>query len=102
MPEVAEAAFPPFAPEVAVTPGEPHTSETSAPTPDASSSSASEPTEPRSLISAEALRDLVLRVVKLRGREAMVEVLDTFGAAKASDVAAEQVPELVTALEALL
>jgi hypothetical protein len=32
----------------------------------------------------------------------MVEVLDTFGAAKASDVAAEQVPELVTALEALL
>lgn len=102
MPEVAEAAFPPFAPEVAVTPGEPHTSETSAPTPDASSSSASEPTEPRSLISADALRDLVLSVVRAKGREAMVAVLDTFGAAKASDVPAAHVPELVAALKALL
>jgi hypothetical protein len=112
MPEVAEAAFPPFAPEVAVAPGEP-TAGPAAPEPVAETAEAgsnaptataspSEPTEPRSLISAEALRDLVLRVVKLRGREAMVEVLDTFGAAKASDVAAEQVPELVTALEALL
>jgi len=92
-----------FVPEVAktATAPEPHTSETSAPTPDTSSSSA-EPTEQPSPISAEAIRDLVLRVVKTKGRDAMVAVLDTFGAAKASDVPAAQVPELVTALEALL
>jgi hypothetical protein len=41
-------------------------------------------------------------VVKVKGRDAMVAVLDTFGAAKATDVPAAQVPELVTALEALL
>lgn len=107
MPEVAEAAFPPFAPEVAVAPGEP-TAGPASPEPVAETTEAgsnaptatASPSEPT--ISAEALRDLVLRVVKLRGREAMVEVLDTFGAAKASDVPAEQVPELVTALEALL
>lgn len=119
MPEVAEMAAAP----------EPHTSATSAPTPDTSSSSASKPTEqplaetaetPRTpaepaaktestpaapsepVISADALRDLVLSVVRVKGREAMVAVLDTFGAAKASDVPAAQVPELVAALEALL
>jgi hypothetical protein len=93
-----------FVPEVAktATAPEPLISETSAPTPGTSSSSAAEPTEQPSPISAEALRDLVLRVVKVKGRDAMVAVLDTFGAAKASDVPAAQVPELVTALEALL
>lgn len=64
--------------------------------------SASPATASPSEITAEAMRDLVLRVVRLKGREAMVAVLDTFGAAKASDVAATQVPELVAALEALL
>jgi hypothetical protein len=59
--------------------------------------SAAEPT-----LSASALRDLVLSVVRVKGREAMVAVLDTFGAAKASDVPAAQVPELVAALEGLL
>jgi hypothetical protein len=100
MPELG-VAFVPEAAKTATAP-EPHTSETSAPTPDTSSSSAAEPTEQPSPISAEALRDLVLRVVKVKGRDAMVAVLDTFGAAKASDVPAAQVPELVTALEALL
>ena len=64
--------------------------------------SASPATASPSEITAEAMRDLVLRVVRLKGREAMVAVLDTFGAAKASDVPAAQVPELVAALEALL
>jgi hypothetical protein len=64
------------------------------------SAATASPSEP--LISAEALRDLVLSVVRVKGREAMVAVLDTFGAAKATDVPAAQVPELVAALEALL
>lgn len=64
------------------------------------SAATASPSEP--VISAEALRDLVLSVVRVKGREAMVAVLDTFGAAKASDVPAAQVPELVAALEALL
>lgn len=105
MPEVAEMAAAP----------EPRTSETSAPTPDTSSSSAAEPTEQPSpitteapsgpsepTISADAIKDLVLSVVRTKGRDAMVAVLDTFGAARASDVPQDQLPELVAALEALL
>lgn len=60
------------------------------------------PSAPEPLLSADALRDLVLSVVRVKGRDAMVSVLDTFGAAKASDVPPEQMPELVAALEALL
>lgn len=58
------------------------------------------PSEPK--ITADTVRDLVLTVVREKGRDAMVAVLDTFGAARASDVPQEQVPELVAALEALL
>lgn len=50
-------------------------------------------------ISADVLRDLVLRVVAAKGRETCEEVLSRFGLAKASDVAAEQAAELVAALE---
>jgi hypothetical protein len=93
--EVAEVAP---APEPSAGPAAPEpAAETTGAEPSASPATAS-PSE----ITAEAMRDLVLRVVKTKGREAMVAVLDTFGAAKASDVPAAQVPELVTALEALL
>ena len=97
MPEVAEMAA---APEPSAGPAAPEpaaeTTETTSSAPTASAS----PSEP--VISADALRDLVLSVVRAKGREAMVAVLDTFGAAKASDVPAAQVPELVAALEALI
>ena len=53
-------------------------------------------------ISADGLKELVLSVVRLKGRDAMVSVLDTFGAAKATDVPAAQSAELVAALEGLL
>jgi hypothetical protein len=95
VPEVANAAAAP----------EPITASTAAETASATTAgttTSDAPAAAPSEITAEAMRDLVLRVVRLKGREAMVAVLDTFGAAKASDVPAEQVPELVTALEALL
>jgi hypothetical protein len=95
MPEVAEAAA---APEPSAGPAAPEpAAETIEAGPSASPATAS-PSE----ITAEAMRDLVLRVVREKGRDAMVAVLDTFGAAKASDVPAEQTAELVAALEALL
>ena len=53
-------------------------------------------------ISADGLKELVLSVVRLKGRDAMVSVLDTFGVAKATDVPAAQSAELVAALEGLL
>jgi hypothetical protein len=53
-------------------------------------------------ISADGLKELVLSVVRLKGRDAMVAVLDTFGVAKATDVPAAQSAELVAALEGLL
>jgi uncharacterized membrane protein len=100
--EVAETAFPPFAPEVAVAPGEPHTSETSAPTPDTSSSSASEPTEqpsPSALDFDKDITPLVLRVVQEKSRETVIEILNEFGAARASEVPEAQWPELLNALQ---
>lgn len=98
-PEVAEvaAAPEPQASAPAATVEEPAPS-TIADTPTA----APAPSAPEPLLSADALRDLVLSVVRVKGRDAMVSVLDTFGAAKASDVPPEQMPELVAALEALL
>lgn len=53
-------------------------------------------------VGADGLKELVLSVVRLKGRDAMVAVLDSFGVAKATDVPAEQSAELVAALEALL
>ena len=99
MPEVAEVAPAPEpqATAAAETVEEPAPS-TTADTPTAAiAASAPEP-----LLSADALRDLVLSVVRAKGRDTMVSVLDTFGAAKASDVPPEQMAELVAALEALL
>lgn len=64
-------------------------------TPEASST----PVASVSNVSADVLRDLVLRVVAAKGRETCEEVLSRFGLAKASDVAAEQAAELVAALE---
>jgi hypothetical protein len=58
------------------------------------------PSEPT--VSSDALKTLVLTVVREKGRDAMIAVLDTFGVGKATDVPAEQVPELVAALEALI
>ena len=99
MPEVAEMAAAPE-PEAAAGPAAPEpAAETTVGSLSASTATAS-PSDP--VISADTLKDLVLSVVRVKGREAMVAVLDTFGAAKASDVPAAQVPELVAALEALL
>lgn len=99
MPEVAEMAA---APEPVVDAGRAEPEPAAETTEGGSSAPAAtvSPSEP--VISADALRDLVLSVVRVKGREAMVAVLDTFGAAKASDVPAARVPELVAALEALL
>jgi hypothetical protein len=98
MPEVADMAA---APEPSAGPAAPEpAAATTEAGPNAMPATVSPSEAPA--IDAAAIRDLVLRVVKVKGREAMVAVLDTFGAAKASDVPAEQVPELVAALEALL
>lgn len=118
MPEVAEMAAAPEPSAPAAPVGEPAPS-TTAGTPTAAlaaeaAGTPSAPAEPvaktentpaapsEPAISADALKDLVLSVVRTKGRDAMVAVLDTFGAARASDVPQEQVPELVAALEALL
>jgi hypothetical protein len=97
MPEAAEMAA---APEPSAGPAAPEpaaeTIEEAGPSAEPATASPSEP------VSASALRDLVLSVVRAKGRDTMVSVLDTFGAAKASDAAPEQLPELVAALEALL
>ena len=53
-------------------------------------------------VNADALKQLVLSVVRVKGRDAMVAVLDQFGVTKATEVPAEQSAELVAALEALL
>lgn len=118
MPEVAEMAAAPEQGTGAAPVGEPAPS-TTAGTPTAAlaaeaAGTPSAPAEPvaktentpaapsEPAISADALKDLVLSVVRTKGRDAMVAVLDTFGAARASDVPQEQVQELVAALEALL
>jgi len=44
------------------------------------------------------LRDLVLKVVEKRSKPYMMEILERFGIAKASQVAPEHAPELVAAL----
>lgn len=98
-PEVAEvAAAPEPQASAPAAPVEEPAPSTIADTPTA----APAPSAPEPLLSADALRDLVLSVVRVKGRDAVVSVLDTFGAAKASDVPPEQMPELVAALEALL
>jgi len=53
-------------------------------------------------VDADALKALVLSVVKLKGRDTMVAILEQFGVAKATDVPAELTGELVAALEAAL
>jgi len=53
-------------------------------------------------IDADALKTLVLSVVKTKGRDTMVAILEQFGVAKATDVPAELLGELVAALKAAL
>lgn len=59
-----------------------------------------EPAEPE--IDPIYLRDLVLKVVEKRDKQIVMDILERFGIAKASQVAPERAPELVaTLLEAL-
>jgi hypothetical protein len=53
-------------------------------------------------IDADALKTLVLSVVKTKGRDVMVAILEQFGVAKATDVPAELTGELLAALEGAL
>jgi len=53
-------------------------------------------------IDADALKTLVLSVVKTKGRDTMVAILEQFVVAKATDVPAELLGELVAALKAAL
>ena len=111
-PEVAEAAPSP----------EPQTSSSapSKPVSNTSNGQPSAPSEPEAASSSDlaspapaasasdapvdkdTLRTLVLAVVAAKGREAVEEILSTFGLAKASDVPAEQAAELVEALKGAL
>ena len=93
MPELIEEVV--YVPDVVVGPA-PKVTE-AAPEPVAP---APEPEAPA--LNAEALKQLVLSVVAAKGRDAMVELLGRFGAARATDVPAEQQAELVDALQDVL
>jgi hypothetical protein len=124
MPEVAEATFAPSAdvpleinpvalarPEVAEAAAAPEPTPTDTPaagTPEAmtigtttetvaAGTKSDAPSAPE--VSAETVKALVLRVVAVKGRDAVVEVLGRFGVTKASDVPADVIGELVKALE---
>ena len=102
MPELRDEIV--FEPSVGNAPSEAASSGETEASPTATSGSEPTPTtsEPEAPAAPEVdptyLRDLVLEVVQKRDKPIVMEILERFGIAKASQVAPEHAPELVAAL----
>jgi hypothetical protein len=102
MPELRDEIV--FEPSVGNAPSEAASSGATEASPTATSGSEPTPTtsEPEAPAAPEVdptyLRDLVLEVVQKRDKPIVMEILERFGIAKASQVAPEHAPELVAAL----
>lgn len=93
-PEAAKVEPPKSAKPVA-TPAAPVAAlvETAAPAPAAES--------PSDTIDYAKVKEVVLKAIAAKGQPAVLEVLGTFGVAKATALTADQYPAVITALEAL-